>query len=159
MKRLDKNQMLELLMRCQEGRATCMYVLEKIEEGQDELIDLLTSARAIAERRGVDTAWERFSARLAEAGIGSITAKVFKVLQSDKELKSPCGMDEAPSGSGLGHLGSSLPAGIAGDPPDHLWPDAYGACPVCGGLGTLTVPPQPTVKCPDCEGSGIQANP
>jgi len=39
---------------------------------------------------------------------------------------------------------------------DKIWPDVYGACPVCGGMGTLTVPPNPTVKCPDCEGSGIQ---
>jgi hypothetical protein len=50
-----------------------------------ELEDLLTSARAIAERCGVDTAWERFSKRLADAGIGSVTAKVFKVLPSDSE--------------------------------------------------------------------------
>lgn len=50
-----------------------------------ELEDLLTSARAIAERRGADTAWERFSERLATAGIGSVTAKVFKVLPSDLE--------------------------------------------------------------------------
>lgn len=82
-KRLDKNELLELLMRCQDGRATCMYVLDKIEEGMDELIDLLISARTIAERKGTDTAWERFSARLAEAGIGYVTAKTFKVLPSD----------------------------------------------------------------------------
>lgn len=48
-----------------------------------ELEDLLTSARAIAQRAGADTAWERFDARLAEVGIGSVTAKVFKVLPSD----------------------------------------------------------------------------
>jgi hypothetical protein len=72
-------------MRCQDGRATCMYVLDKIEEGQDELIDLLTSAHAISERKGVDTAWERFSNRLSEAGIGSVTPKTFKVLPSDRE--------------------------------------------------------------------------
>ena len=52
----------------------------------EELRDLLTSARAIAERKGADTAWERFSQRLADAGIGSVTAKVFKVLPSDKEV-------------------------------------------------------------------------
>lgn len=50
-----------------------------------ELEDLLTSARAIAERKGDDTAWERFSERLGEAGIGSVTAKVFKVLPSDNQ--------------------------------------------------------------------------
>jgi NTP pyrophosphatase (non-canonical NTP hydrolase) len=48
-----------------------------------ELEDLLTSARTIAQRNGEGTAWERFDERLAKAGIGSITAKVFKVLPSD----------------------------------------------------------------------------
>lgn len=48
-----------------------------------ELEDLLRSACAIAERKGADTAWERFSARLAEAGISPVTAKVFKILPSD----------------------------------------------------------------------------
>lgn len=50
-----------------------------------ELEDLLTSARCICQRKGADTAWERFDARLAAAGIGSVTAKVFKVLPSDLE--------------------------------------------------------------------------
>lgn len=51
-----------------------------------ELEDLLVSARAIAQRKGADTAWERFDERLASFGIGCITAKVFKVLPSDREL-------------------------------------------------------------------------
>jgi hypothetical protein len=50
-----------------------------------ELEDLLISARAIAERGGRDTAWVRFSQRLAAAGIGCITAKTFKVLPGDAE--------------------------------------------------------------------------
>ena len=50
-----------------------------------ELEDLLASARAIVLRRGEDTAWERFDARLAAAGISPVTAKVFKVLPSDLE--------------------------------------------------------------------------
>lgn len=54
-------------------------------ERELELEDLLTSARAIAQRQGADTAWERFDARLQQAGIGSVTAKVFKVLPSDRE--------------------------------------------------------------------------
>ncbi len=49
------------------------------------LEDLLTSARAIAERGGKDTAWDRFSERLANVGIGCITPKTFRVLDSDKE--------------------------------------------------------------------------
>lgn len=49
-----------------------------------ELEDLLTSARAICQRRGEETAWERFDDRLAKAGIGCVTARVFRVLESDK---------------------------------------------------------------------------
>lgn len=49
-----------------------------------ELEDLLTSARAIAERGGEGTAWVRFSNRLAEAGIGSITPKTFRILPGDE---------------------------------------------------------------------------
>ena len=44
-----------------------------------DLEDLLRSARCIAQRQGENTAWETFDARLAAAGIGSVTAKVFKV--------------------------------------------------------------------------------
>lgn len=48
-----------------------------------ELEDLLTSARAIAQRGGEQTAWDRFDAAVARAGVSAITAKVFKVLQID----------------------------------------------------------------------------
>jgi len=48
-----------------------------------QLEDLLTSARAIAQRSGAETAWDRFDAAVANAGVGAITAKVFKVLPSD----------------------------------------------------------------------------
>lgn len=51
----------------------------------DELTDVLTSARCIADRQGADTAWARFSERIGALGIGSVTAKVFKVLPSDLE--------------------------------------------------------------------------
>lgn len=54
-------------------------------ERENLLEDLLTSARVIAQRKGANTAWERFDARLKTAGIGSVTAKVFKVLPSDLE--------------------------------------------------------------------------
>ena len=48
-----------------------------------ELTDLLTSARAIAEREGQDTAWKRFSKRLENVGIGKVTAKTFKLLEHE----------------------------------------------------------------------------
>jgi len=55
-------------------QAAIQYALDQLEE----LRDVLTSARCIAERQGVNTAWRRFSARIGRLGIGSITAKVFK---------------------------------------------------------------------------------
>lgn len=48
-----------------------------------ELRDLLTSARAIAERKGADTAWDRFDERLNSAGVGRNTPKTFRILPSD----------------------------------------------------------------------------
>ncbi len=50
----------------------------------ESLQDLLSSARVIAQRNGEDTAWQRFDERIASLGIGTITAKTFKVLPSDK---------------------------------------------------------------------------
>jgi hypothetical protein len=53
-----------------------------------ELEDLLSSARAIAQREGADTAWARFDARLAQTGVSSITAKTFRVLPSDTKTEA-----------------------------------------------------------------------
>lgn len=47
------------------------------------LEELLRSARCICERKGADTAWERFDASIAAYGIGSVTARVYKVLADD----------------------------------------------------------------------------
>jgi len=49
-----------------------------------ELEDLLVSAHAIARRHGTDTAWDRFSIRLQNYGIGSVTAKTFRILEDKK---------------------------------------------------------------------------
>lgn len=49
------------------------------------LEDLLRSARCIAQRHGTDTAWERFDESIAKLGVGSVTARVYKVLPSDLE--------------------------------------------------------------------------
>ena len=48
-----------------------------------DLEDLLTSARAIAERKGDDVNWERFSEQIKKRGIGAITARTFRILPSD----------------------------------------------------------------------------
>jgi len=49
-----------------------------------ELEDLLTSAHAIAIRKGEETSWSRFEARLTAAGIGRITPKTFRILPGDE---------------------------------------------------------------------------
>jgi hypothetical protein len=59
--------------------------LDQAEQREGELVDLLISARAIAERQGKDTAWSRFSQRIASFGIGCVTAKTFRILPSDRE--------------------------------------------------------------------------
>lgn len=48
-----------------------------------QLEELLRSAHAIAARHGKDTAWDRFAASCAAAGIGSVTARVYKILPDD----------------------------------------------------------------------------
>ena len=52
---------------------------------EQELEDLLSSARAIAARKGKETAWDRFDIRLRESGISAVTAKTFRVLPSDEQ--------------------------------------------------------------------------
>lgn len=44
------------------------------------LEDLLKSARSIAEREGINTAWDVFDARIASLGIGSVTPKTFRIV-------------------------------------------------------------------------------
>ena len=57
--------------------------IERLRKVEIELRDVLTSARAIAERNGEETNWGRFSERIGKLGIGSVTAKTFRVLPSD----------------------------------------------------------------------------
>jgi hypothetical protein len=75
-------------------QAAIQYAVDHIAE----LKDVLISARCIAERRGAETAWERFSERIGKLGIGSVTAKVFKVLPSDLESTHLVGGDVVVSG-------------------------------------------------------------
>jgi len=49
------------------------------------LQDVLSSARAIAQREGADTEWQRFDKRIEALGIGAVTAKTFRILPSDTE--------------------------------------------------------------------------
>lgn len=48
-----------------------------------ELEALLESAHLIARRKGADTAWERFAQSIADAGVGYVTARTYKILPSD----------------------------------------------------------------------------
>lgn len=73
------------LLERDKGLRAALEQAQAAAKRQDELVDLLVSARAIAERQGEDTAWDRFSQRIASFGIGCVTAKVFKVLPSDLE--------------------------------------------------------------------------
>ena len=59
--------------------------IEVMREQIHALRDLLKSARAIAERQGVDTHWQRFSDRLAAAGISPVTSLTFRILPSDRQ--------------------------------------------------------------------------
>lgn len=54
-------------------------------EREKRMEALLTSAAAIAGRRGVDVAWDRFAASIRDEGIGAITARTYRVLPSDRE--------------------------------------------------------------------------
>lgn len=49
-----------------------------------QLEELLRSACAIAERRGHDTAWERFLASAADLGINGVTARTYRLLPGEK---------------------------------------------------------------------------
>lgn len=60
-----------------------MMVDSQPDQREAEMEELLRSARCIAARRGADTAWERFDASVQALGIGSVTARVYKVLPSD----------------------------------------------------------------------------
>lgn len=56
---------------------------EAMTERERELEDLLRSACAIAERQGVGTAWDRFSASALKLGINGITARTYRVLPDE----------------------------------------------------------------------------
>lgn len=55
---------------------------------EKEIEELLRSALAIAERNGDDTAWDRFADSIRALGIGSVAARTYRVLSSDKQHNS-----------------------------------------------------------------------
>lgn len=52
-----------------------------------QMEDLLVSVRAVAARKGDSTAWERLDKSIADLGIGSVTARTYRVLPSDVEYR------------------------------------------------------------------------
>lgn len=83
---------------------------------QLDMEDLLTSVRAIAQRSGESTAWERLDERIAALGIGSVTPRVFKVLPSDLENMDAADdsskFDEAESASSAACWNDAIKNGI-----------------------------------------------
>ncbi len=76
---------------------------------EKRLEELLTSAAAIAGRRGADTAWERFVVSCRAEGVGQITARTYRLLPSDQQgcprAQAPlrfCVQCESPCPLGLG---------------------------------------------------------
>ena len=57
--------------------------IERLRQREYELTELLLSAHCIAKRNGEDVAWERFATSILNAGIGSVTARTYRVLPSE----------------------------------------------------------------------------
>jgi hypothetical protein len=77
------------------GHAETIQCIRMVQEDAiKELVELLRSARCIAERKGEGTAWERFSDSIAKAGIGSVTARTYRVLPSDPHVHENNGVDD-----------------------------------------------------------------
>lgn len=71
MKSKSRLEWLELLQRCQNGEATCLFVLNAIEAEQNVLFDALKDANglcrsmnSIASRKGESTYWDGFQLQL-----------------------------------------------------------------------------------------------
>jgi len=64
---------------------TVIEVLKKELSRVKEMEELLKSANAIAQREGQGTAWKRFSESIRQLGIGSVTARTYRILPSDYE--------------------------------------------------------------------------
>jgi len=62
----------------------CLSCDEAKTAREQELEDVLRTARCIAERCGEDTDWEVFSNCIARLGIGSVTARVCKLPRTDQ---------------------------------------------------------------------------
>ncbi len=57
--------------------------IHEVVKQVDEMVELLRSANAIASRGGEDTDWKRFSSSISKLGIGSITARTYRIIKDD----------------------------------------------------------------------------
>lgn len=69
--------------------AVRLGVSQTTTERETELESLLRSACAIAERRGIGTAWARFVANVHAIGLNGVTARTYRVLPSDGAAGEP----------------------------------------------------------------------
>lgn len=56
----------------------------KLEARLKEAEELLRSAHSIAERHGAETAWTRFAESIKKLGVGSVTARTYKLYENEK---------------------------------------------------------------------------
>jgi hypothetical protein len=70
----------ETLRECADGLRMLLAIPDLREQ---ELENLLRAACAIADRKGSDTAWERFGNSIRQVGLNGITARTYRVLPSD----------------------------------------------------------------------------
>lgn len=61
-----------------------MVSSDKSGEREQQLEELVRSACAIADRRGAETAWDRFTASAKSLGLNGVTARTYRILPSDK---------------------------------------------------------------------------
>lgn len=62
-----------------------LTLLIREKERTQKMAELLCSACAIAERKGVDTDWDRFAASVHKLGLNGVTARTYRVLPSDSD--------------------------------------------------------------------------
>ncbi len=83
--KIDSNHDIVPTLRMFDGLMISKAVdeIERLRKIEHELTDLLRSAHCIADRKGEDVAWERFADSISRAGIGSVTARTYRLLPSD----------------------------------------------------------------------------
>lgn len=109
----------ETLRECADGVRMVAEMVLKAERiapykspRESELEELLRSACAIAERKGADTAWERFVESVHAMGLNGVTARIYRFLPTDASQPKPAPVlltdDE------IDAIAESMPGGLDG---------------------------------------------